>query len=181
MRSHYGIVCRRCVRGESVPASAPGGLDHPILSARIRLFPLAVVLCFVGGCGGSDIETAPVSGVVTLDGAPIADILVNFQPVAGATMDATASPGSYGLTDPDGRYTLEWADGDGAVVREHVVTAIYKDPNKAKPKDFVDESGKEIPHTFKLPAEARDGSLRFTVPAGGTDEANFAFVSSTRK
>jgi hypothetical protein len=119
----------------------------------------------------------PVSGVVTLDGQPMEDILVHFQPAAGTAADPMFSPSSHGITDDEGRYKLEWSEASGAIVGEHVVTLMYKDPNKRWPEDFVNEKGEELPVEFKLPLEARDGTLRFTVPEGGTDRADFSFES----
>lgn len=57
-----------------------------------------------------------VHGVVTLDGKPLADIMVNFQPV---------SPGrsSVGITSGEGRYELSFTESAaGAVVGAHEVT-----------------------------------------------------------
>ena len=119
----------------------------------------------------------PVSGVVTLDGEPIANIQVLFQPTSGTAADPIFSPGSHGTTNAEGRYKLKWSDGSGAIYGEHVVTLMYKDPNKMSPEDFINEDGSEEPLVFRLPKNARDGSIRFTVPKGGTDQADFAFRS----
>ena len=119
----------------------------------------------------------PVSGVVTLDGEPIANIQVLFQPTSGTPADPMFSPGSHGTTNAEGRYKLKWSDGSGAIYGEHVVTLMYKDPNKMSPEDFINEDGSEEPLVFRLPKNARDGSIRFTVPKGGTDQADFAFRS----
>src|SRR5437667_12114172 len=68
---------------------------------------------FVSGCGNSP-PLGTVSGRVTLDGQPLAETTVEFQPASG-------SP-SYGVTDADGRYTLAWnADQQGALVGRHTV------------------------------------------------------------
>jgi hypothetical protein len=70
-------------------------------------------LCFVGcmaftllsGCGGStdQPELGDVSGVVTLDGTPVAGVNVVFKPDAGRA--------AGGNTDAEGRYTLQYLDG----------------------------------------------------------------------
>ena len=87
---------------------------------RYLHWPLCAALVAVAaGCGGE--KLAPVSGVVTLDGAPLADASVTFQPVAQGGIDAGS--GSYAKTDAEGRYTLRTVTGDrrGAVVGKHVV------------------------------------------------------------
>jgi len=136
---------------------------------------LALGCLLLAGCGVSKVPTVPVSGVVMLDGQPVANVVVTFQPVAGAPNDDHLRPGSYGTTDSDGSYELRTDDKSGAVVGEHIVTLVYKDPNQ--PQGYDAGSGKELPREFKLPANARDGSLRFSVPEEGTDNADFAFNS----
>lgn len=126
------------------------------------------------GCGDS--RLVPVSGVVTLDGEPIADVVVHFQPTSTNAADPEFNPSSHGVTDSKGRYELETAEGAGAIVGEHVVTLAYRDPSLREDDPFA-ESGMEKPRQFKLPPKARDGSLTFTVPKNGTDEASFAFES----
>ncbi|UUO05176.1 carboxypeptidase regulatory-like domain-containing protein [Blastopirellula sp. J2-11] len=59
-------------------------------------------------------ETGYVTGVVTLDGKPIDNATVKFEPV-------NARP-SVGFTDADGRYDLIYtASRNGAVLGEHQV------------------------------------------------------------
>ena len=53
------------------------------------------------GCGKKVIKTEGVSGVVRLDGQPLANATVHFIPV-----DSTGSP-SYGKTNENGEYKLQ--------------------------------------------------------------------------
>jgi hypothetical protein len=151
-------------------------------SARFALAALSLAVLIglgLAGCGGADFDTVPVSGKVTLDGDPVADIRVLFQPTG--TGQGDPGPGSRGVTRADGRFTLETVDGSrrGAVPGTHRVTLVYVDPNA------VDEESTEGPEAeaaaarvFKLPPKARDGSQKCTVPEEGTDAADFAFTSS---
>ena len=152
-------------------------LHRKTFSTRLALAALSLaVLIGLGltGCGGPDFQTAPVSGKVTLDGDPVADIQVLFQPTGVG--EGEPGPGSRGLTGADGRYKLETMDGsrNGAVPGTHKVMLSYVDPN-ADPDAETGEGGEEPPPVFKLPPKARDGSLKYTVPEGGTDEADFEF------
>ena len=53
------------------------------------------------GCGGSESgKYAAVSGQVILNGSPLADATVSFQP------DSTIGRGSSGKTDAQGKYSL---------------------------------------------------------------------------
>src|SRR5262245_55214317 len=56
----------------------------------------------LGGCGDANMKVAPVSGMVTLDGAPLRSASVTFQPKDGGRP-------SFGVTNDQGRYTLEYS------------------------------------------------------------------------
>jgi hypothetical protein len=79
---------------------------------------LAIALAL--GCNRSGLNLAYVEGVVTFDGAPVADAGVMFMPV-----DSTLGLPATGVTDSEGRFTLTTANRPGAVIGEHRV-AISK-------------------------------------------------------
>ncbi|KLU07276.1 hypothetical protein RISK_000354 [Rhodopirellula islandica] len=82
-----------------------------LLGSSFLLFGLLSVL---SGCGPSGPEIAEVSGVVTMGGNPVPDASITFYPVSGRQ--------SFGKSDQDGRYTLEYAqDQPGAVTGQHRV------------------------------------------------------------
>lgn len=108
------------------------------------------ILLFLGisatGCGGSSNPVAPVNGVVTLNGQPVADMVVTFTPVPGktATVGDDNQPGksATGNTDAEGKFTLStYERGDGALIGEHKVTVFGTGPNPTPPgnvpKDFT--------------------------------------------
>ena len=81
------------------------------------------VVALLVGCGGRAAD-APVmgrvSGVVTLDGNPVAGATVEFAP---DNERKTKGPKSSGVTDAQGKYTLSGPGGQtGAVVGFHKVT-----------------------------------------------------------
>jgi len=130
---------------------------------------LIVVVSFLlpCGCGGPDYELAPVSGRVTLNGKPLADIQVSFQPSHAGK--SAPGPGSFGTTDADGRYSLKTVTEppvQGAVVGRHVVTFRARSPQSLKTDEAVAPG-------VMLPVRAVDGSLSFDVTAEGTDQADF--------
>ena len=57
---------------------------------------LALALSLAAGCGRDGV--APVSGRVTLNGQPLANVHVSFQPIAAGT-DLNSGGGSYAFTD----------------------------------------------------------------------------------
>jgi hypothetical protein len=137
----------------------------------IRLLFLLLLIPLLAGCGGP-YKTASVSGRVTLNGKPLANAAVLFQPVATPGNNAPG-PGSTGVTDADGRYTLRLVGtGDkGAVVGKHKVKitpmAQASDSDDDRPKPLT-----RIPKQLK-----RDTPLEFEVPVGGTDSADFQLTS----
>lgn len=91
---------------------------HSIRSTTTRLWAVAglaaTILC---GCGGSD-DTPPlgsVHGTVTLDGNPLPDATVRFQPTEGGRI-------ALATTDTEGYYELQYSQThEGAVLGKHVV------------------------------------------------------------
>jgi hypothetical protein len=129
-------------------------------------YALVAFALLCAGCGGGG-KLASVSGRVTLNGKPLENAAVMFQPVAEKTQDP--GPGSTGVTDADGRYTLSVVGSNrkGAVVGKHMVriTMYEKD-------DSADDRPK--PKSKRLPPRYnRQTTLEFTVPSGGSDKADF--------
>jgi hypothetical protein len=139
-----------------------------------RSFVGALVMLGVAGCGREPYPLAPVSGQVTLDGVPLANVHVNFQPMAAG--NANAGPGSHSRTDAEGRYRLQVSvsGNPGAVVGKHQVrisglggeTSKQSDAGVIGPKDPVP------------PWYNRDSILTVDVPPEGTDQANFPLTTT---
>lgn len=132
-----------------------------------------LVLVAATGCGGGgeSYDFAPVSGTVTLDGDPLSNATVTFQPTG---KDAKTGPGSYGKTDAQGKYTLKvTTTGDkGAVVGKHrvlITRDIEEDENDA---------GSTVPPKDQLPKKYnRETTLEFDVPPDGSESADFQLES----
>lgn len=79
------------------------------------LWGLIAVAAGLSGCGHSDgPPLASVSGVVRLDGSPLANAYIEFTPQQG-------SP-SYAKTDAEGRYSLRFTRRKaGAMIGQHRV------------------------------------------------------------
>ena len=88
-------------------------------TAKHSLLIVSIVTSFfVAGCSGNGYRIASVSGVVTLNGEPLREASVVFQPAA----KGNPGPPSSATTDDDGRFTLAFAgEKPGAVVGKHVV------------------------------------------------------------
>jgi hypothetical protein len=138
----------------------------------VRLVPLALLPLLAAGCGSSNVVA--VSGRVTLDGKPLANAHVGFQPLAQPGK-VDAGGGSYAITDSDGRYSLRMVESDapGAVVGKHRVEIVLRGTGA---DDDTDRHGK--PPKPPLPARYnQESKLTFDVPAAGTKEANFELES----
>jgi hypothetical protein len=125
------------------------------------------------GCGPGGPAVAPVSGVITLDGKPLAGARINTQPIAkGNATDIGV--GSFAVTDDAGRYALELVDParPGAIVGSHVVRIRHSVAQY--------RAGREDAPTYQgadLPRSASDGSLTLDVPKQGRADANFDLQS----
>ena len=137
---------------------------------RRSLTFLALAVPLAAGCGRAGV--APVSGRVTLNGQPLANVHVSFQPAA-AGKDHNPGGGSYAITDANGRFTLRLVEGDapGAVVGRHRVEITPRNSD-----DDIDRRGKGA--VAGVPARYnRNSDLTFDVPAGGTDKADFSLTA----
>jgi len=145
-----------------------------MIASRLSLLAALVV---VAGCSKGPYEVAPVSGRVTLDGQPVAKVAVMFQPVA-TEGNINPGPGSYGITDAEGRYTLKLIgkESRGAVVGKHKV----KIENYTEPGDTsydgprkVQKPANPIPTRYN----AGEAILSFEVTSSGTDQADFPLTT----
>jgi hypothetical protein len=113
----------------------------------------ALLSLFLTGCGGSETpELADVTGTVTLDGRPMANLLVSFNPEKGRASD--------GVTDQDGKYQQKYLfDTPGATLGNHkvvITTYIVEDdsPEALKAKEKIP---KRYNKNTELKAEVKPG------------------------
>jgi hypothetical protein len=100
---------------------------HPLPRGRtVRLMGLTLLLFALAGCGGR-YTPVPVSGVVTLDGEPIAGATVFFY-VTGDSKDGRLATGT---TDKEGKFRLSTlGKNDGALPRPYKVVIHKYVPTK---------------------------------------------------
>jgi len=112
-------------------------------------------------------ELVEVSGIVTLDGQPLASARVEFRPVPEPGNIGTDNLGSsYGRTNADGKFTLFYVkDVPGAVLGLHRIEI------RARGRD-----GRPL----VPPAYNRMSRLTYKVEAEGTEEANFQLISNAQ-
>ncbi len=137
---------------------------------RLAMFPLVCLLLI--GCGTGP-RLVPVSGTVTLDGEPVDQVRVVFEPVIGeADVTTDVYYSSFGITDDHGHFEMKTeVEGEvrpGALAGGHTVRF-----SSLKVETFMNKGVEDQRAVHQLPPETRDNSMRFTVPEGGTPEANF--------
>jgi|SaaInlStandDraft_1057018.scaffolds.fasta_scaffold23129_5 hypothetical protein len=107
----------------------------------VQMLSLALSMLVFGCSGGpgDQPETGRVSGTVTLDGAPIAGVLVSFVPQEGRPSRAT--------TDESGKYQLEYNSttlgaklGDHSVRISSAANSDEEEPVEKFPESVVDGS-----------------------------------------
>jgi hypothetical protein len=137
----------------------------------------------VGCQGGATGQPAvvPVSGTVTLRGAPVAGADVKFQPKVGTTS-------SFGVTNDAGRYELTtFQGGDGAPPGEYVVTVLkYAEQQQSGASmdspgyDATGKSAVTTPAKNLLPAryaEPSNSGLMAVVKMGSENQFDFELKS----
>lgn len=151
-----------------------------------RLLVCAALLA-AAGCGSGP-TYVPVSGTVTLDGQPLAGVMVIFQPTAAGGGSDAGGVGSTARTDAQGKYTLDASTPDpkrGALVGSHTVRIATPPPAGSATGD-PDSDAANAPQgakAFRDPVPARYNTattLTFDVPAGGTDKADFALTKEAK-
>ena len=141
------------------------------MQARLMLgFALVLAL----GCGGR--KFAPVSGKVTLNGKPVANAVVAFNPIPKEG-SSEAGPGSVGTTNEYGEFTLKVGRNQkGALVGKHRVAISAMNPQIGESDARIARGRGPLVNT--IPSRYNDKSeLTFEVPSGGSDEANFDLKS----
>jgi hypothetical protein len=125
------------------------------------------VLCVSILVCGCNRENAPglgrVSGTVTMDGSPVADAAITFEPQGG-----TAGT-SLGRTDTEGKYELYYSRNlKGAATGEHVVRInTYREVGDDKPQ-IIKET---IPSKYNVKSELKVKVTR------GSNQHDFALES----
>ena len=138
---------------------------------RLPAYATIVLLCCLVtcGCGGADqLNTADVSGAVTLDGQPLAKGMVIFTPAAGR--------GATGTIQSDGTYTLgTYGSSDGAVLGKHMVAVVAREELPGGEGPMQVRAGPSlIPELY---GDAATSGLSFEVTAGGDNVYNIQLSS----
>ncbi|MEO9594235.1 carboxypeptidase regulatory-like domain-containing protein [Rhodopirellula bahusiensis] len=131
---------------------------------------LVGLMAAVSGCGPSGPETGEVTGVVSMDGDPVPGASITFYPVSGRQ--------SFGKSDQEGRYTLEYSkDMPGAVTGQHRVKIMTggmgapsmpsgpaESPSKSRPRSGGMAPPTEVTLSEMVTVESGTNEINLTIP-----------------
>ncbi len=151
------------------PTSEPDGRHRPVCRVRqgsILCFKNCCSQCHLlfqlgcGGGGGERPDLGYVEGTVTMDGTPLANVVLTFQP-------DHARP-AYGRTDDQGWYELVYTEGNpGATIGPHSVRISSADANSEDGGNYEDGEGDGKSRGEKIPSKyTQGGELTADVKAG---------------
>lgn len=132
-----------------------------------RLYILATIATMTSllGCGGSGIPpVGEVHGQVTLNGQPVPDCHVMFEPLEGGRS-------SSAMTDDSGHYVLKYkGNAEGALLGKHRVRLITsRDPSRDDNGRITNPGVKE-----KLPKEYNSETTQQVEVVDGDNPIDFA-------
>ena len=123
---------------------------------RLSSLFMMLLVATAAGCGPSRPALLPAEGVVTLDGKPLAEASVIFQPTAGGRPAA-------GVTDAEGRFKLgTFSPRDGAVPGAHVVTVARSEGTSPSDTRWISPKVYSLADQSGLSATVASGSTKFT-------------------
>jgi hypothetical protein len=133
---------------------------------------IIVFLCFsffFCSCGKKPIKTEKVTGIITLDGQPLAEATICFNP------QHPEGYIGYATTNPEGRYVLQTAlgsGGSGTVQGDYIVT-VKKSKGIGKPDSDAYRIESLLPDIYN---DQQKSPFKVTVKKG-TNEFNFELLS----
>lgn len=141
-----------------------------IRSQRVLPAFLVTLSIVITGCGGGDLkpQLGQISGVITVDGKPVPDLQVTYEPQAEAGAKKGIVGGvSSGTTDGEGMFELRYKGGGvkGAVVGTHTVRI-------RSAGDFGPAGGVDAVPVVQIPAKYNDKTTLKAVVEPGENELN---------
>jgi hypothetical protein len=133
---------------------------------------IGVALVPTLGCSAASTKCVPVSGVVTLDGKPLANAIVAFSPIAKPG-EVNAGDGATGKTNANGEYSLTTSRGmAGAQTGNYRVRISALSQNAGEGDKRPPRGG--WPVKDKVPARYSENTpLTFEVTPNGPNKADF--------
>lgn len=145
-------------------------------SMSLRFLIGAAVLCpfvLAAGCGSSDgPDLVTVEGTVTMDGKPLPDATVIFQPKEGGRP-------SFATTNEEGEYELQYSpDSGGVMLGEHVVSiSTYREGYNDGNDEYHPPVAEMVPAEYNVNAA---DNPKMNVEITGSETLDFHLKSGGR-
>lgn len=137
----------------------------PINSTSVIAWMFLAMAVVSSGCGENGIKLMPVSGIVTLDGSPLAHANINFRDAEG-----TGRRGAAARTNKNGYYSLRYSElRDGIEPGKYKVSITMLSPELPA---GLSGSKEKVPPQYN-----KDTTLVVEVAPSGTSESNFDLVT----
>lgn len=127
---------------------------------------LGCLVCL--GCGSGGPELGEVTGIVTMDGQPVANALVTFTPKEGGRS-------STGATDASGKYVLAFVDGPGAMVGVHQVTVTTLQQAATPASEMRSDSAEYAKQAAGGQSDYDKATVKETIPAKYNTKTELTF------
>ena len=117
---------------------------------------IMLLVATAAGCGPARPGLLPAEGVVMLDGKPLAEASVIFQPTAGGRP-------ATGVTDAEGRFKVgTFKPRDGALPGTHVVTIARSEGTSPSDTRWISPKVYRLADQSGLSATVAPGATKFT-------------------
>ena len=124
-----------------------------------HLLAAPALLLAVTGCGG---DLVSATGRVTYKGKPVPSTYVTFQPKEEGKRAST------GLTDDDGRFTLEFSRQEKGVLRgQHTVTLRYYVSVEEELGKIPPKASRELKAVLDKYGDPKTSPLQYEIKKGG--------------
>jgi hypothetical protein len=118
-----------------------------------RWLAAAALLVPLLGCGQSGPRLVPVTGLVTLDGTPVAGAGVMFKPAGAGNL-----PPASATTDAEGKFSLATLNQPGAALGEYQVSVVKQETSGVGEFGAVAPGGPKIkwivPQKYAMPEKS---------------------------
>jgi hypothetical protein len=146
------VSSNRGARAPSPPAPLPQAGERRLLQAPLVLAAVMLLLPLFG-CGQSGPRLVPVTGVVTLDGTPVAGAGVMFKPAGTGNL-----PPASATTDADGKFSLATLNKPGAALGDYQVSVVKQETSGVGEFGAVAPGGPKVkwivPQKYGMPEKS---------------------------
>lgn len=145
---------------------------------RVCSWSCLAAILFAHGCGGSDvkkIERHPIAGSVTLDGTPLDQGAIRFEPMSDVK-DRT----SAGSLIKDGKYSISQAEG--LPPGKYMVSITSSEAGPALPSDpqaAMDAAAKAQPKPERIPGKYNKNTELVVEIKSGTNQHDFPLMTKS--